>query len=55
MVVLGFIQGFAALVLAVTLYAITREQDADLDILALACRVGEVGSHTLDDFLASAT
>ncbi len=40
-VVLGFIQCFAALVLAVTLYAITREQDADLAMLALACRVGE--------------
>src|SRR5437899_3053971 len=34
-VVLGFIQCFAALVLAVTLYAITREQDADLVLLAL--------------------
>jgi len=40
-VVLGFIQCFAALVLAVTLYAITREQDADLAMLTLACRVGE--------------
>lgn len=40
-VVLGFIQCFAALVLAVTLFAITREQDADLAMLALACRVGE--------------
>jgi hypothetical protein len=40
-VVLGFVQCFAALVLAVTLYAITREQDADLAMLALVCRVGE--------------
>ncbi len=40
-VLLGFIQCFAALVLAVTLYAITREQDADLAMLALACRVAE--------------
>ncbi len=32
---------FAALVLAVTLYAITREQDQDLAMLALTCRVGE--------------
>ena len=40
-VLLGLIQCFAALVLAVTLYAITREQDADLAILALSCRVGE--------------
>ncbi len=40
-VVLGFVQCLAALVLAVTLYAITREQDADLAMLALACRIGE--------------
>jgi hypothetical protein len=40
-VVLGFIQCFAALVLAVTLYAITREQDPDLAMLVLACRVAE--------------
>ena len=40
-VLLGFIQCFAALVLAVTLHAITREEDADLAMLALACRVGE--------------
>ena len=40
-VVLGFIQVFSALVLAVTLYAITREEDADLAMLGLACRVGE--------------
>jgi Domain of unknown function (DUF4386) len=32
---------FCALVLAVTLYAITRDQDRDLATLALACRVGE--------------
>jgi hypothetical protein len=40
-VVLGLLQCFAALVLAVTLYAITREQDPDLAMLALTCRVGE--------------
>src|SRR5689334_17621717 len=40
-VVLGFIQCFAALVLAVTLYAITREQDPDIAMLGLACRVAE--------------
>ena len=40
-VVLGLVQCFAALVLAVTLYAITREQDRDLAMLALTCRVGE--------------
>ena len=32
---------FSALVLGVTLYAITRDQDRDLAILALTCRVGE--------------
>lgn len=40
-VVLGLVQCFAALVLAVTLYAITREQDPDIAMLALACRVAE--------------
>jgi hypothetical protein len=40
-ILLGFFQCFAALVLAVTLYAITRREDADLAMLALACRVGE--------------
>jgi hypothetical protein len=32
---------FAALVLAVTLYRITRDEDPDLAMLALTCRVGE--------------
>ncbi len=40
-VVLGLLQCFSALVLAVTLYAITRVQDPDLAMLALTCRVGE--------------
>lgn len=40
-VVLDLLQCFSALVLAVTLYAITREQDPDLAMLALTCRVGE--------------
>lgn len=39
--VLSLIGCFAALVLAVTLWAITRDQDPDLAMLALACRVGE--------------
>lgn len=38
---LGLVQGFAALVLAVTLYAVTRDQDPDLAMLALACRLTE--------------
>lgn len=40
-ILLGFIQAFSALVLAVTLYAITREQDRDLAMLAMICRVAE--------------
>jgi hypothetical protein len=40
-VVLSLIGCFSALVLAVTLYAITREVDADLAMLALTCRVAE--------------
>jgi hypothetical protein len=39
--VLSLLTCFAALVLAVTLYAITRGQDRDLAMLALTCRVGE--------------
>jgi len=53
-VVLGLLQCFAALVLAVTLYAITREQDPDLAMLALTCRVGEglVGCTSIPSTLA---
>ena len=40
-VALSLLSCFAALVLAVTLYAITRDEDADLAMLALTCRVGE--------------
>src|SRR5437773_3231869 len=40
-VVLSLLGCFSALVLAVTLYAITRDQDPDLAMLALACRVAE--------------
>ena len=40
-IVLGLLENFSALVLAVTLYAITREQDPDLAMLALTCRVAE--------------
>lgn len=39
--VLGVVSSFSALVLGVTLYAITREQDPDLAMLGLACRVIE--------------
>lgn len=40
-IVLGLLQSFSALVQAVTLYALTREQDRDLSMLALICRVCE--------------
>ena len=40
-VLLDLLCCFSALVLAVTLYAITREEDPDLAMLALTCRVGE--------------
>jgi hypothetical protein len=40
-VVLSLLTCFAALVLAVTLYRITRDEDPDLAMLALTCRAGE--------------
>ncbi len=53
-VLLGLVESFAALVLAATLYAITREQDPDLAMLALTCRVGEglIGSFSIPSTLA---
>ena len=38
---LNLLQSFSALVLGVTLWAITREQDRDLAMMAMACRVIE--------------
>lgn len=38
---LSLVTSLAALVLGVTLYAITREQDRDLAMLALTCRIVE--------------
>ena len=40
-IVLGLLTCMSALVLAVTLYAITRDVDPDLALLALTCRVAE--------------
>ena len=40
-IVLELLCNFSALVLAVTLYAITREVDRDVAMLAMMCRVGE--------------
>jgi hypothetical protein len=41
LVLLGFVQAFSALVLGVTLWAITRDEDNDLAMLGLTCRAGE--------------
>lgn len=40
-IVLTLLQGAYALVLAVTLYSLTRDQDHDLAMMALCCRVTE--------------
>src|SRR6266566_245444 len=40
-VALSLVSSFAALLLAVTLYGITRDVDPDLAMLGLTCRVGE--------------
>ena len=40
-ILLGLLMNLSALVLAVTLYAITRERDRDLALLGLSCRVAE--------------
>jgi hypothetical protein len=40
-ILLQLVGCFCALVLAVTLYAITRDRDPDLALLAMACRVAE--------------
>lgn len=40
-IVLYLLQCFAALVLAVTMYSLTRQQDPDLAMMGLTCRVGE--------------
>jgi hypothetical protein len=40
-ILLGLLQAVCAIVLAVTLYAITRNQDSELAMLALSLRVGE--------------
>ncbi len=49
-----FIECFSALVLAVTLYAITRAEDPDLARLAMICRVGEglIGALAIPNLLA---
>src|SRR3954469_7844108 len=39
--VLSLLSGLCAIVLGVTLHAITRDEDPDLALLAMMCRVGE--------------
>jgi len=52
--VLGLLGCLSALVLAVTLYALTRDQDRDLAMLGLTCRVAEgvVGAASIPASLA---
>jgi hypothetical protein len=52
--VLSLIGCFCALVLAVTLYAITRDEDRDLAMLGLTCRVAEgtIGAASIPVTLA---
>lgn len=40
-ILLGMVQCFAALVLAVTLYGVTRRQNHELAVLAMTCRIVE--------------
>jgi hypothetical protein len=40
-VLLGFVMTFCAIVLGVTLWALTRDQDAELAMLGLVCRASE--------------
>ena len=40
-IVLSLASCFAAIVLAITLYALTREQDRDIALIGFACRLGE--------------
>lgn len=52
-VLLGLIQAICAILLAVTLYSITRDEDPDLALLAMICRVSEglVGALSLNTSL----
>jgi hypothetical protein len=51
-ILLRLLECFSALVLAVALYGITRDEDHELAVLALACRVAEgvVGSLGIPDY-----
>ena len=53
-VLLGLAQSFSALVLAVTLHGLTREQDPDLALMGLVCRLAEglLGALSVPGWLA---
>lgn len=53
-VLLGMLQTFCALVLGVTLYGITRDEDHELAVLGMICRVAEgiVGAFSVPATLA---
>lgn len=53
-VLLGLVQCFSAIVLGVTLYALTRDADSDLAMLGLVSRVGEglIGAFSIPATLA---
>lgn len=53
-VLLGLVQCFSAVILGVTLYALTREQESDLAMLGLVSRVGEgvIGAFSIPATLA---
>lgn len=46
-IILALLQAVCAVVLGVTLYALTRDQDRDLAMLGMACRVVEGASNAL--------
>ena len=52
-ILIVLLESFCALVLAVTLYGITRDQDLELATLALACRVAEgvLGTLSIPGYL----
>ena len=53
-VILGLVQSFSALTLGATLWAITRDEDADLAMLGLTCRAAEgiIGATSISGTLA---
>ncbi len=52
-ILITLLESFSALVLAVAMYGITRDQDHELAMLALACRVAEgvLGSLSIPSYL----